>query len=81
MISPEVGVTIIEGDKQKTGGKDYLKHFKKYSKYDYTKLVVNKYLYFYKYTKYLKTLPKKIKHKTAKIKKKQQTKICKNFFC
>ncbi len=40
LISPEVGVTIFEGDKQKTGGKDYLKHFKKYSKYDYTQLIV-----------------------------------------
>ena len=40
-MAPEVGVTIIEGGKQKSGGKDYLKYFKKYSKYDYTKLVVN----------------------------------------
>lgn len=41
LIAPEVGVTIIEGDKQKSGGKDYLRHFKKYSKYDYTQLVVS----------------------------------------
>lgn len=39
-ILPEVGVTIVEGNKQKNGGKDYFKHFKKYSKHDYSLLIV-----------------------------------------
>lgn len=34
-FDPTVGVTIIEGPNKKFGGTDYLKHFKKHSKYDY----------------------------------------------
>jgi hypothetical protein len=41
LITPEIGVTILEGTKLKTGGtgKDFHKAFKKYSKYDYVNLV------------------------------------------
>lgn len=39
LISAEVGVTILEGTKHKTGGKDYRRTFGKYSKYDYLTLL------------------------------------------
>ena len=35
LMSPEVGVTILEGAKIKTGGKDFYKVYNKHSKYDY----------------------------------------------
>jgi len=41
LITPEVGVKVIEGSKEKFGGKDYFKFFQKYSKYDYTNLMVS----------------------------------------
>jgi len=40
LITPEVGVKVLEGSKEKNGGKDYFKFYKKYSKYDYTNLIV-----------------------------------------
>lgn len=39
MIVPEVGVTIIEAGKVKDGGNNYLKSFKKHSKYDYESML------------------------------------------
>lgn len=39
-IVPEIGVTLVEGSKAKTGGNDYFKQFGKASKYDYEKLKV-----------------------------------------
>lgn len=41
---PSVGVTISEGTKQKTGGKNFYSIFSKPSVYDYRQLVVNKLL-------------------------------------
>ena len=38
IIIPEVGVTILEASKSKTGGKDFSKVFNKPSKYDYSAL-------------------------------------------
>jgi len=40
LLAPEVGVTIIEGEKIKTGGKDFFKQFQKFSKYEYNQYVV-----------------------------------------
>lgn len=40
LIIPEVGVKIVEGSKEKYGGKDYFKSYKKYSKYDYSNIMV-----------------------------------------
>jgi hypothetical protein len=40
LIIPEVGVKILEGGQEKYGGSDYFKQFQKYSKYDYTALMV-----------------------------------------
>jgi len=40
LITPEVGVKLFEGTKEKNGGKDFFKFYQKYSKYDYTNLIV-----------------------------------------
>jgi len=45
LFSPETGVTLIEGNKSKSGNTDYHQKFGKYSKYDYSvmlKQLVNK---------------------------------------
>jgi hypothetical protein len=39
LITPETGVTLIEGNKSKSGSSDYHQKFGKYSKYDYTQML------------------------------------------